>query len=65
MVAISVVTIPDFAMRYISRYLVDDAIRIAILVYRVNQCTYICKKTLRPGNAIGWGPTLIGPTYNY
>ena len=30
--------------RYISRYVGDDAIRIAILVYRVNQCTYICKK---------------------
>ena len=33
-VADSVVTIPDFAMRYVSRYLGDDAIRIAILVYR-------------------------------
>ena len=29
----SVVTIPDFAMRYVSRYLGHDAIRIAILVY--------------------------------
>ena len=39
---ISVVTIPDFAMRYVSRYLGHDAIRIAIriaiLVYRVSQC---------------------------
>ena len=34
----SVVTIPDFAMRYISRYLGHDAIRIAILVYRVSKC---------------------------
>ena len=37
----SVVTIPDFVMRYISRYLGHDAIRIAILVYRVNQCLYL------------------------
>ena len=34
----SVVMIPDFAMRYISLYLGHDAIRIAILVYRINQC---------------------------
>ena len=34
---VSVVTIPDFAMRYVSRYLGHDAIRIAILVYRVSQ----------------------------
>ena len=33
----SVVTIPDFAMRYVSRYLGHDAIRIAILVYRISQ----------------------------
>ena len=33
----SVVTILDFAMRYVSRYLGHDAIRIAILVYRVSQ----------------------------
>ena len=33
-----VVTIPDFVMRYVSRYLGHDAIRIAILVYRVSQC---------------------------
>ena len=33
----SVVTIPDFAMRYVSQYLGHDAIRIAILVYRVSQ----------------------------
>ena len=33
----SVVTIPDFAMRYVSRYLGHDAIRIAILVYRVSE----------------------------
>ena len=37
----SVVAIPDFAMRYVSRYLGHDAIRIAILVYRVNQCLYL------------------------
>ena len=37
----NVVTIPDFAMRYISRYMGHDAIRIAILVYRVNQCLYL------------------------
>ena len=37
----SVVTIPDLVMRYISRYLGHDAIRIAILVYRVNQCLYL------------------------
>ena len=35
---VSVVTIPNFAMRYVSRYLGHDAIRIAILVYRVSQC---------------------------
>ena len=36
----SVVTIPNFAMRYVSRYLGHDAIyiRIAILDYRVRQC---------------------------
>ena len=34
----SVVTIPNFAMRYVSRYLGHDAIRIAILVYRVSHC---------------------------
>ena len=34
----SVVTIPDFAMRYVSRYLGHDAIRIAILVYCVSPC---------------------------
>ena len=34
----SVVTIPDFAMRYVSRDLGHDEIRIAILVYRVSQC---------------------------
>ena len=33
----SVVTISDFAMRYVSRYLGHDAIRIAILFYRVSQ----------------------------
>ena len=37
----SVVTIPDVAMRYISRYFGHDAIRIAILVYRVIQCLYL------------------------
>ena len=34
----SVVTIPDVAMQYVSRYLGNDAIRIAILVYRISQC---------------------------
>ena len=34
----SVVTIPNVAMRHVSRYLGHDAIRIAILVYRVSQC---------------------------
>ena len=34
----SVVTIPNFATRYVSRYLGHDAIHIAILVYRVSQC---------------------------
>ena len=37
LVYISVVTIPNFAMRYVSRYLGHDAICIAILVYRVSQ----------------------------
>ena len=32
-VCISVVTISDFVMRYVSRYLCHEAIRIAILVY--------------------------------
>ena len=31
-------TIPETTMRYVSRYLSHDAIRIAILVYRVNRC---------------------------
>ena len=38
-VCISVVTIPDFAMRYLGH----DAIRIAILVSQVNQCLYLQK----------------------
>ena len=46
----SVVTIPDFAMRYISRYLGDGAIRIAILVYRVSQCLLL--QFVYDGNAI-------------
>ena len=37
-IAGSVVTIPNVAMRYVSRYLGHDAKRIAILVYRVSQC---------------------------
>ena len=37
-IRVSVVTIPNVAMRYVSRYLGHDAIRIAILVYRVSQC---------------------------
>ena len=46
----SVVTIPDFAMRYVSRYLGHDAIRIAILVYRVSQCLDL--QFVYDGNAI-------------
>ena len=41
----SVVMIPDFAMRYISRYLGHDATRIAILVYRLISA-YICTFSL-------------------
>ena len=37
----SVVTIPNFAMRCVSRYLGHDAIRIAIHVYRVSQCLHL------------------------
>ena len=51
-------------MRYVSRYLGHDAIRIAILVYRVSQCLdlqfvydgnaiYICLGTLRSVTTIG------------
>ena len=47
---ISVVTIPDFTMRYVSRYLGHDAIRIAILVYRVSQCLDL--QFVYDGNAI-------------
>ena len=46
----SVVTIPDFAMRYVSRYLGHDAISIAILIYRVSQCLDF--KCVYDGNAI-------------
>ena len=46
----SVVTKPDFAMRYISRYLGHDAIRIAILVYRVSQSLDL--QFVYDGNAI-------------
>ena len=49
-VDISVVTIPNFAMRYVSRYLGHDAIRIAILVYRVSQCLDL--QFVYDGNAI-------------
>ena len=49
-VTISVVTIPNFAMRYVSRYLGHDAIRIAILVYRVRQCLDL--QFVYHGNAI-------------
>ena len=60
----SVVTILNFAMRYVSRYLGHDAIRIAILVYRVSQCLdlqfayygnaiYICLGTLCSVTTIG------------
>ena len=48
----SVVTIPDFAMRYVSRYLGQDAIRIAILVYRIIQCLDL--QFVYDGNAIYW-----------
>ena len=44
LVSISVVTIPNVAMRYVSRYLGHDAIRIAILVYRVSQCLDLQQK---------------------
>ena len=44
----SVVTIPDFAMRYLGHY----AIRIAILVYRVNQLLDLQFLSMMPGNAI-------------
>ena len=52
-VSTNVVTIPDFAMRYVSRYLGHDAIRIAILVYRVSQSldlqfVYDASATYRP-----------------
>ena len=47
---ISVVTIPDFAMRYVSRYLGHDAIRITILVYCVSQ--YLDLQFVYDGNAI-------------
>ena len=58
--SVSVVTIPDFAMRYVSRYLCDDAIHIAILVYRVSQCLDV--QFVYDGNAI-YRPryTLINP----
>ena len=46
----SVVTIPNFAMRYVSRYLGHDVIRIAILVYRVRQCLDL--QFVYDGNAI-------------
>ena len=39
------------AMRYVSRYLGHNAIRIAILVYRVNQCLF-AHFSMRSGNAI-------------
>ena len=38
----SVVTIPDFAMRYVSRYLGHDAIRIAILGSRCDMYRDTC-----------------------
>ena len=47
---LSVVTIPDFAMRYVSRYFGHDAICIAILVYRVSQCLDL--QFVYDGNAI-------------
>ena len=43
-IVISVVTIPNVAMRYVPRYLGHDAIRIAILVYRVSECLDLQKK---------------------
>ena len=43
-------TIPDFAMRYVSRYVGHDAIPIVILVYRVRQCLDL--KLIYDGNAI-------------
>ena len=50
MVPDSVVMIPDFAMRYVSRYLGHDAIRIAILVYCVSQSLDL--QFVYDGNAI-------------
>ena len=52
-VLVSVVTIPNFAMRYVSRYLGHDAIRIAILVYLVRQCLDL--QFVYHGNAICLG----------
>ena len=46
----SFVTIPDFAMQYVSRYFGHDAIRIAILVYCVSQCLDL--QFVYDGNAI-------------
>ena len=43
---VKLVTIPNVAMRYVSRYLGHDAIRIAILVYRVSQCLDLQQKKL-------------------
>ena len=53
----SVVTIPDFAMRYVSRYLGHDAIRIAILVYRVSQSLDL--QFVYDGGKIGVGGSVL------
>ena len=55
----SVFMIPDSAMRNISRYLGHDAIRIAMLVYRINQCLDL--QFVYDGNGI----CRYTSTYNY
>ena len=59
MVNTSVVTIPDFAMRYVSRYLGHDAIRIAILVYCVSQSLDL--QFVYDGSAIYLGLGTVDP----
>ena len=58
----SVVTIPDFAMRYVSRYLGHDAIRIAILVYRVSQSLDL--QFVYDGSAILYRPRYTLPNHH-
>ena len=58
----SVVTISDFAMRYVSRYLGHDAIRIAILVYHVIQSLDL--QFVYDGNAIIYRPRYTLPNHH-